>query len=825
MGLYNPNAFYQEASKSYSEEDILNYDTHMLTQKQKEKDNYAYYKYHHKKVMMLCGQNSDHFFDDALHNRYEKRRLNYRLLNNQANITEIARQFNYFNNFTEVPENFQTQDIISSKIKSLKGLVQKRPHKYSLLAVNPEATSERAEKENQLTRSAVIQEIMAPIQQQVEMQFQEQVKGKQLSQEEQQQLQSQMQQQIEQMTPFSVKKYMNRDFKDSYTILGRDLSDYIKKKINFEKLTNDVAIEHAVADAMCVAYVYEYDGHLQCDIVNNLHFGSSFDEDCIEDCEMAACKYYWSPSKIVKRFNLTDDEIKQVYKSQHNLMANNFGQPFSNTFFTSDTNNDDEIGVEVEHSVWRSLRKYGVLYYLDEQNIVQKMEVDENYKLDKDAGDIKIDWKWDDEIHECWKIGEDIYKNMRPVMFQGSDSFENKKKLPYIGVVFDNLNRDRTSFIDRIKYYYYLYSIIWNKLEGLLASDKGKKLIANINAIPNSQEIDLEKWLYYFKENDIAWFSSAEPGMKYSQNKDARSIFSTEDLSLASDIQKYISLLEFIDVRAGDIIGVPRALQAKTDPDMPVRNMQQNISQSANILEPFLRIHDLFKNNLLLYMVDAAKFIYSKISDKKLVYILDDYSQKIIELNKINKEVLNMSSYGIFTNYSESLLELQQDVQMLLHASMQAQTLDLSAIMDIMKEKDPITQIELAKTYEQEKASRVHKQNLEIEEAKKNNINQEHENEIDKINVEYDRKEQLASLEAQFEQTLKMIEYSSFAENKDFDNDGVPDMLEYVRDGEEADIKKSELQLARDKFEAEKKQKDRELDIKEKEVKKKPKTK
>ena len=92
-------------------------------------------------------------------------------------------------------------------------------------------------------------------------------------------------------------------------------------------------------------------------------------------------------------------------------------------------------GIPVYHVQWRSFEKYGILTYMDELSQIQTVEVDDTYVLNKEAGDIEIEWKWDTCICEVIRILDDIYSKARIVEeSRGRLGERGRKKLSYNGI-------------------------------------------------------------------------------------------------------------------------------------------------------------------------------------------------------------------------------------------------------------------------------------------------------------------------------------------------------------------------------------------------------
>jgi hypothetical protein len=237
-------------------------------------------------------------------------------------------------------------------------------------------------------------------------------------------------------------------------------------------------------------------------------------------------------------------------------------------------------------------------------------------------------------------------------------------KLSYIGSTYDNLNSSTTSLVDRMKYYQYFFNILWYRIELLIGSDDGKSLLLNANLIPKSSGLDIEKWMYYFKVNKLGLLDPTEEGNKGNQNigEAAKEI----DMSLVSDIQKYMQLAEYIERRCGESVGITKQIEGQIGTEEAVRNTQQALVQSANILEPYFDMHNLIKRNVLQALIETAKVAYSELQPKSLSYALDDMS---VAMLTPDYELLENSTYGLFVSNSMKADETLQTMQQLSHAA------------------------------------------------------------------------------------------------------------------------------------------------------------
>ena len=88
---------------------------------------------------------------------------------------------------------------------------------------------------------------------------------------------------------------------------------------------------------------------------------------------------------------------------------------------------------EVWHVVWRGEARQGILTYVNEMGFTTIRVVEENYQLNPEAGDISIDWAYEPQVYEGYRIGTrwtGVYPiKARPIAYQRNG------KLPYNGIM------------------------------------------------------------------------------------------------------------------------------------------------------------------------------------------------------------------------------------------------------------------------------------------------------------------------------------------------------------------------------------------------------
>jgi hypothetical protein len=750
---------------------------------------------------------------------YRRMKINYDLFNNQINKADFEHICAPFGKEVgELPADFTNKDILSGKIKALLGMEMKRPFSWKVVATNEEATTRREAAEFDMLKEYVVNSIVQPIRTELEKKYAEQTKGQQLTPEEGQRLEQQMAQELKAMTPPEVKKYMEREHQDPAEMLSHQILEYLIKKEQI-KMKFNKAWKHGLIAGREIFWVGTVNGEPTLKVVNPLSFDydKSPELDFIEDGEWASYEVYMTPSEIVKHFGseLSDiemDEIYEEYSNAESLPDNSF--TFRNDGMSS------MVGTRVVHGEWKGLKPMKFIKGIDlETGEPFEDIVDETYELNPDAGDMEEEIKWIVTKYEGYKISKDKYAFLREVPGQYKDlSNLYECKLSYIGAAYDNLNSEVTSLVDRMKYYQYFYNILMYRVELLTASDKGKQIFMNLNLIPKSAGIDVEKFMYYLETTKVGWLNPNEEG---NRNADISNAVKEIDMSLASDIAKYIELAQYIEIRCGESVGITKQIEGQIGSNEAVSNTRQNIVQSTHILEPYFELHNNIKQNVLQALIDCAKVAYAEFQPKYLNYILDDMSRRMVNMDY---DLLDNSTYGIFVSNSMKSHEALEMVQQLSHAALQNQKVELSDVIKIMRSESIPEAEEMLRVAEKDRVERDNamaeqqmQAKADAEEKARQFKREEWAHEMEKIQLQ-------ESLKTDREIQKQTILSLGFNENKDMDNDGTPDVLEVAKHGVDANIKASKQRLDENKFAHQKEMDKEKIKIEKKKLAQKPKT-
>lgn len=220
-----------------------------------------------------------------------------------------------------------------------------------------------------------------------------------------------------------------------------------------------------------------------------------------------------------------------------------------------------------------------------------------------------------------------------------------------------------------MKPYNYLYDVIHDRLNKLIAKNWGKIITLDLAKVP--ERWDVEKWLYFAKTNNIAVVDSFKEGNKgAATGKLAGGLNNASsgviDAELGNTIQQYTNLLEFIKMEMSEVAGITKQREGQVANRETVGGVERATLQSSHITEYLFLIHDDVKKRTLEAFLETAK-IALKGRSKKFQYLLSDGS---IQIMNIDGDEFAEADYGLVVDNSNGLQELQQKMDMLAQAAL-----------------------------------------------------------------------------------------------------------------------------------------------------------
>ena len=614
-------------------------------------------------------------------------RINYDLLHGKLHMSDLKVQLNPYDiDASFIPDAIQHYPTINSKLEVLHGEESKRLFDWRVVVTNANALSEIEDEKNKL----------------VNQKLQQLIADTSLSEDEfNQKLQD-------------LSDYFQYQYQDKREVRGnRVLSHYIKE-LEMGQLFNK-----GFEDAYTVG-----EEAYQIDIVGGEPFIEKIDpmkmrvirsgySSKIEDADMIILEDYWAPGKVIDTYwdQLSKEDVKAIENAPVNMgttyademdnidprygfipnlsldwtAGDSFLDPrtlFDNNIDTTLLPFDLNGNVRVLRVYWKSRRKIKKVKSYDPETGEEVFNFyPENYTIDPMKGEEEQTF-WINEAWEGTKIGSDIYVNMRPRPVQ-YNRLSNPSRCHFgiIGSIYTNNGDVPYSLVDIMKPYAYLYDIIHDRLNKTLAKNQGKVIRMDFAKVPKNWDVD--KWLYYINVNGIAVEDSFKEGdigratgvMAGALNNASSGII---DASLGSEIQQYISLLEWISTKMGEQAGISKQREGQISNRETVGGVERATLQSAHSTEWLFLTHESVKKRVLEAFLETAKIAF-KGRKVKFDYVLSTGAKESIEFDG---DEFAECDYGLVVDNSNGAQELNQKLDMLAQAGLQ-NGMEFSVIMKL----------------------------------------------------------------------------------------------------------------------------------------------
>ncbi len=581
-------------------------------------------------------------------------------------------------------------------------------------------------------------------------------------------------------TPEGVEKYMQYTWKDIREIMAQDSLNYLTYKLrlkhNFKK-----NFKNFLATGQATFYTGANNNDPSIRVVNplNLDWDISPEEDRIEYAAWVKEEEWLTASAIYDRYydDLSDEDIDKIEKlkgSQSNTAnPSGTGVPIvyhdskDNGFGTNSLNNISNTLVRVVHLEFASLRKIGILSYIDEFDNPQKETIlDDTFKI-PEGMDATIDWKWINEYWQITKIHNDIYINIKPLDNQKRD-MDNLSRATnnYVGTRYDYC------VVQLLKPHQYLYNVAMYNFEKAMALAKGKAILFDIAQIPTTNGFDLDKWLYYLNTANIAFINSAEETKRGDRASAHFNQFQVLDMSLANSIQYYITILDKIEAAAQELVGVTRQRLAAISSSELVGNTERAVNQSSLLTEHLYEEYEELERRTLESLLENAKVCWK--NGKKGVYVLDSGEKALLNIDGAE---FSDGNYGVFLSNGTKDKKIMNFIEMQASKAIDSGKSNLSAIVKLLN-KDSIT--DAVRVLEADEAAARQQASQQMQQ----------ESELAKADMDFRKNLELAKLDNQLliaqEKNIASIQVAQISamsrqEDQDQDDDGLPDQFEIVK--------------------------------------------
>lgn len=517
--------------------------------------------------------------------------------------------------YTRFPATMRNYDIMSDIVRRYVSEYFKGVHEFVVGANNPDIVINK----NAKLREQVMTLAQQAFQQAFEQQYQAMVQQAQ----QQGQNPNSINPQDAMPDPEQFIKEFNEKYIDDESKQAQELLGYIRA------MTKDTLIY--------LSAFFNYCTLGECYTYTDIR-GTEIVKDCIpateaypipnsnffvEDHDMFARKMYMSYQQIMDMFGdtLEEKDIKflEEYYGKSITTGHTVMLPYSKYFETySDVCEkfnkeerehfkkepvtiyaDNNNLFEVWHVVWRGEARRGILTYINEIGMETTRIVEEGYKLNKEMGDISIEWAYEPQVYEGYRIGH-RYSSIYPIKARPV-AFNRNGKLPYNGIMEVLPMMGKFSIIKLITPYQIMRNIIAYHREMVIAKNKMLILLLPESLIAS----DTEDKIYKMAADGILAIDDSE---------DTNSLKAQQIRLLNANMGDYITqltnLMDSIKLEAREVVDMNTQRYGDIAQSAGVGTTQEAIARSSMGMVILVQMFDEFRKTDYNRDLDYAKLAY-----------------------------------------------------------------------------------------------------------------------------------------------------------------------------------------------------------------------
>lgn len=466
----------------------------------------------------------------------------------------------------------------------------------------------------------------------------------------------------------SYTKEFENTFEETRIISGQEILDFIKYNCNLDDKYIDLYYDWIVTGGFATYKKVNHDD-VYFEVVprHELYVPNENHSRYIEDMSFAVRRQILPVFKIIDLFRgRIEEEVVQALEQE---LLSGLTTQYSTTFLTgrqgavhlptmyvtgSTYKNmyTTQNGVELFHVVYTTFRKYGELTY--ESGFGEKvMEVGDDYVLNKDLGDISIEWKWENIKYEGYRC-LNYYLDCGELKENRADLNQNGlQKLPYNGIHERTYTGKIQSIVkEGLPYQRSINSLKYN-IEKLINKNKDKVIVMPYGIVPRKKGIDTKTQAYHMDATSILWVDETAPNAQL-----AAQMIKVLDVSLGSYIKDTYGLIQLTRQEFWDVIGMNSQRYSDIGVSAGKAVTEQAIQRSSTITYELTRQFDKVVEKDYQGLLDISKLAF--INGKKGKYIRPDGSIAFLNMNQDNSAYHSENSYGVFVKNASDMTEAIQ---------------------------------------------------------------------------------------------------------------------------------------------------------------------
>lgn len=597
-------------------------------------------------------------------------------------------------------------------------------------------------------------------------------------------------------------KEFNEKYIDDESKQGQDMLDYIRS-ITQDNIIYLSAFFNFVSLGECFSYCDVRGSNIVKENIPVLEAypipnGNYF----VEDHDMFARKMMLSYQQIMDMFedNLDDKDkaFLETYYSRQSahggitrLTYNQYFETYPDVcekfnkeereLFKRDPINVYDVNTnlyEVWHVVWRGEAKRGILTYINELGLTTTRVVDEGYTLNKEAGDISIEWTYEPQVYEGYRIGT-RYTAIYPIKARPI-AFNRGGKLPYNGIMEVLPMMGKFSIIKLITPYQIMRNIFAYHREMVIAKNKMLILLLPESLIASNTEDKI----YKMAADGVLLVDDTEDA-----NSQKMANIRLLNANLGSYITELTNLMEATKLEAREMVDMNVQRYGDIAQSAGAATTQEAITRSSMGMVILVQMFDEFRKADYNRDLDYCKLAY--IDGLNTSYWNELGQKKYISLDV--DTFINSDYSTTVRNDSKELDKVQQLRQWAFSA---AQNGDLDMALAAIT-GDNVSQIKATV----QKFTELKRQHEEQMQQTEQMLKQEEiQNKLREIEAKGEQDRLTEQLKYQYELQLKYIDVDMSLLGQEGTDDGSEKRLAALAEQNKTNIEQQKLQLAREQM-------------------------
>lgn len=597
-------------------------------------------------------------------------------------------------------------------------------------------------------------------------------------------------------------KDFNEKYIDDESKQGQDMLDYIRS-ITQDNIIYLSAFFNFVSLGECYSYcdirgskiVKENVPVLEAYPIPN---GNYF----VEDHDMFARKMMLSYQQIMDMFedNLDDKDkaFLETYYSQQSahggitrLTYNQYFETYPDVcekfnkeereLFKRDPINVYDVNTnlyEVWHVVWRGEAKRGILTYVNELGLTTTRVVDEGYTLNKEARDISIEWTYEPQVYEGYRIGT-RYTAIYPIKARPI-AFNREGKLPYNGIMEVLPMMGKFSIIKLITPYQIMRNIFAYHREMVIAKNKMLILLLPESLIASNTEDKI----YKMAAAGVLLVDDTEDA-----NSQKMANIRLLNANLGSYITELTNLMEATKLEAREMVDMNVQRYGDIAQSAGAATTQEAITRSSMGMVILVQMFDEFRKADYNRDLDYCKLAYIDGLDTS-------YWNELGQKKYISLDVDTFINSDYSTTVRNDSKELDKVQQLRQWAFSAAQNGDLDMALAAIT-GDNVSQIKATV----QKFTELKRQHEEQMQQTEQMLKQEEiQNKLREIEAKGEQDRLTEQLKYQYELQLKYIDVDMSLLGQEGADDGSEKRLAALAEQNKTNIEQQKLQLAREQM-------------------------